>query len=200
MEIFIRANSGGTKLGKSDLLFSLLTSSWDEADGSMESLLEDLNQGGFAFDRDFVLKTCLTVLGKGARYEVAKFRDGKTKEEIISKWDSLSDAIKAVRDLLVNKTYIRSDKAMSSYLPLIPLIYYKYHYPEQFTSNAELTEYLLRVLVTGVFGGSPDNMIDKVVRSIQDQNNFVLKEVYGVIRAEGRSLEITPDEIGRAHV
>jgi hypothetical protein len=195
VEIFIRANSGGTKLGKSDLLFSLLTSSWDEADGSMESLLEDLNRGGFAFDRDFVLKTCLTVLGKGARYEVAKFRDGKTKEEIICKWDSLSDAIKAVRDFLVNKTYIRSDKAMSSYLPLIPLIYYRYHYPEQFAANAELTEYLLRVLVTGVFGGSPDNMIDKVVRSVQDQKNFVLKEVYGVIRAEGRSLEITPDVI-----
>ncbi len=195
VEIFIRANSGGTKLGKSDLLFSLLASSWDEADDSMESLLEDLNKGGFAFDRDFVLKTCLTVLGKGARYEVAKFRDGKTKEEIISKWDSLSDAIKAVRDFLVNKTYIRSDKAMSSYLPLIPLIYYRYHYPEQFATNTELTEYLLRVLVTGVFGGSPDNMIDKVVRSVQDQKNFVLKEVYGVIRAEGRSLEITPDVI-----
>lgn len=195
VEIFIRANSGGTKLGKSDLLFSLLASSWDEADGSMESLLEDLNKGGFAFDRDFILKTCLTVLGKGARYEVAKFRDGKTKEEIISKWDSLSDAIKAVRDLLVNKTYIRSDKAMSSYLPLIPLIYYRYHYPVQFATNTELTGYLLRVLVTGVFGGSPDNMIDKVVRSVQDHNNFVLKEVYGVIRAEGRSLEITPDVI-----
>lgn len=195
VEIFIRANSGGTKLGKSDLLFSLLASSWEDADGSMESLLEELNQGGFAFDRDFVLKTCLTVLGKGARYEVAKFRDGKTKEEIVSKWESLSDAIKAVRDLLVSKTYIRSDKAMSSYLPLIPLIYYRYHYPEQFATNTELTEYLLRVLVTGVFGGSPDNMIDKVVRSVQDQKNFVLKEVYGVIRAEGRSLEITPDVI-----
>lgn len=195
VEIFIRANSGGTKLGKSDLLFSLLTSSWDEADGSTEVLLEDLNKGGFAFDRDFVLKTCLTVLGKGARYEVAKFRDGKTKEEIISKWESLADAIKAVRDLLVNKTYIRSDKAMSSYLPLIPLIYFKYHYPEQFSSNTDLTEYLLRVLVTGVFGGSPDNMIDKVVRSVQKQKSFVLKEVYGVIRAEGRSLEITSDVI-----
>lgn len=195
VEIFIRANSGGTKLGKSDLLFSLLASSWEDADGSMESLLEELNQGGFAFDRDFVLKTCLTVLGKGARYEVTKFRDGKTKEEIVSKWESLSDAIKAVRDLLVSKTYIRTDKAMSSYLPLIPLIYYRYHYPEQFATNTELTEYLLRVLVTGVFGGSPDNMIDKVVRSVQDQKNFVLKEVYGVIRAEGRSLEITADVI-----
>jgi hypothetical protein len=195
VEIFIRANSGGTKLGKSDLLFSLLTSSWDAADGEMESLLEDLNQGGFAFDRDFVLKSCLTMLGKGARYEVGKFRDGKTKEEIITKWPALAEAIKAVRDFLVSKTYIRSDKAMPSYLALIPLIYYRYHYPAKFAANNGLAEYALRVLVTGVFGGSPDNLIDKVVRNIQEQSEFVLPEVYGVIRADGRSLEVTPNVI-----
>ncbi len=192
VEIFIRANSGGTKLGKSDLLFSLLTSSWDEADGEMEALLEDLNQGGFDFDRDFVLKSCLTILGRGARYEVGKFRDGKTKEEIIAKWDELAEAIKAVRDLLVAKTYIRSDRAMPSYLALIPLIYYRFHYPAKFALNRDMAAYLLRVLVTGVFGGSPDNLIDKLVRNIQEQQDFVLSEVYGVIRAEGRSLEITP--------
>lgn len=195
VEIFIRANSGGTKLGKSDLLFSLLTSSWDAADGEMEALLEDINQGGFAFDRDFVLKACLSVLGKGARYEVEKFRDGKTKEDIISKWPELSEAIRAVRDLLVTQTYIRSDKAMPSYLALIPLIYYRYHYPEKFAANTSLAQYLLRVLVTGVFGGSPDNLIDKIVRNIQEKHDFVLPEVFGVIRADGRSLEITPDVI-----
>ncbi|MFA7605619.1 MAG: DUF262 domain-containing protein [Rhodocyclaceae bacterium] len=192
VEIFIRANSGGTKLGKSDLLFSLLASSWDEADGEMEALLEELNQGGFDFDRDFVLKSCLTMLGRGARYEVGKFRDGKTKEEIIAKWDELAEAIKAVRDLLVAKTYIRSDRAMPSYLALIPLIYYRFHYPAKFAANRDMAAYLLRVLVTGVFGGSPDNLIDKLVRNVQEQQDFVLSEVYGVIRAEGRSLEITP--------
>ena len=195
VEIFIRANSGGTKLGKSDLLFSLLTSSWDAADGEMETLLEDLNQGSFAFDRDFVLKACLTVLGKGARYEVDKFRDGKTKEEIIDKWPDLSEAIKAVRDLLVAKTYIRSDKAMPSYLALIPLIFVRYHLPARFAANKDMAAYLLRVLSTGVFGGSPDNLIDKLVRNIQEQGDFVLSEVYGVIRADGRSMEITPDVI-----
>lgn len=192
VEIFIRANSGGTKLGKSDLLFSLLTSSWDEADGEMEALLEDLNQGSFDFDRDFVLKSCLTMLGRGARYEVGKFRDGKTKEEIIAKWDELAEAIRAVRDLLVSKTYIRSDRAMPSYLALIPLIYYRFHHPAKFAANQDMAAYLLRVLVTGVFGGSPDNLIDKLVRNIQEQQDFVLSEIYGVIRAEGRSLEITP--------
>lgn len=47
VEIFIRANSGGTKLGKSELMFSLLTSSWEESEGEMEVLLADLNESGF---------------------------------------------------------------------------------------------------------------------------------------------------------
>ncbi|MCK6436160.1 GmrSD restriction endonuclease domain-containing protein [Rivihabitans pingtungensis] len=195
VEIFIRANSGGTKLSKSDLLFSLLTSNWDEADGAIESLIEDLNQRRFNFNRDFVLKACLTMLHKGARYEVGKFRDGKTKEEIIEKWDELAGAIKAIRDFLASKTYIRSDKAMPSYQALIPLIYFRFHFPEKFSKNRDILDYLLRVLATGVFSGSPDTLIDKIVRKIQDSKDFVVRDIYDVIRESGRSLEITPDVI-----
>jgi len=195
VEIFIRANSGGTKLGKSDLLFSLLTSSWNEADGEMEVLLEDINQGSFDFDRDFVLKCCLVMLGKGARYEVEKFRDGKTKEQIIAKWDDLAGAIRSVRDFVVSKTYIRSDKALPSYLALIPLVFFKYRYPAKFAAATGLADYLLRVLVTSVFGGSPDNLIDKIVRKIEEDGDFVLSHVNEVIRAEGRNLDITPNVI-----
>lgn len=195
VEIFIRANSGGTKLGKSDLLFSLLTSSWDEADGELEELLGKLNQSGFSYDRDFVLKSCLTMLDKGARYEVDKFRDGKTKEEIVEKWPLLSKAILATHDLIQTGTYIRSDRAMPSYLALIPLIYYRFHYPEKFKKNTQLPEYLLRVLVTGAFGGNPDALIDRIVRSIREHDEFILNEVFGVIREAGRSLEITPHVI-----
>ena len=199
VEIFIRANSGGTKLGKSDLLFSLLTSSWDEADAQMEELLSKLNATGFDYDRDFVLKACLTMLDKGARYEVGKFRDGKTKEEIVAKWPELSKAILAVHDLLVTGTYIRSDKAMPSYLALIPLIYYRYHFSAAFSKNAQLPDYLLRVLVTGVFGGNPDTLIDKIVRNVQEQKEFVLPEILGVVREAGRSLDITSHVILDQH-
>lgn len=195
VEIFIRANSGGTKLGRSDLLFSLLTSSWDEADSELEELLGKLNQTGFSYDRDFILKSCLTMLNRGARYEVGKFRDGKTKEEIVEKWPELSKAILATHDLIQSGTYIRSDRAMPSYLALIPLIYYRYHCPALFKVNKQLPEYLLRVLVTGAFGGNPDTLIDRIVRNIQEQKDFVLNEVFGVIRDAGRSLEITPHVI-----
>jgi hypothetical protein len=39
----IRANTGGTRLGKSDLLFSLLGASCAFAEEKMEGLLEALN-------------------------------------------------------------------------------------------------------------------------------------------------------------
>jgi hypothetical protein len=198
VEIFIRANSGGTKLGKSDLLFSLLAADWGDAEGEMEDLLADLNRGGLAFDRDFVLKASLCVLGKGASYEIRKFRDGTTKEQIKAKWEEISAAIKAVRDFVVSKTYIRSDKAMPSYQALIPLVYYRYHFPCQFNATIGLQEYLLRSLINGVFSGSPDNLIDKIVTNIEKSKGFVLNQVFALIRAE-RPLEITRDVIFRQH-
>lgn len=123
VEVFIRANSGGTILGKSDLLFSLLSASWDQSNEEMEFLLEDLNRGGFAFDRDFVLKSCLVILDRGARYEVSKFRQPGVREDIEAKWELISESIKDVSDRLQSETYIRCDKALPSYNVLMPLIY-----------------------------------------------------------------------------
>ena len=195
VEIFIRANSGGTKLGKSDLLFSLLTSTWEDADERMEELLDNLNRSGYEFTRDFVLKTCLSLLGRGARYEVAKFRDGKTREEIIEKWDDISDAIKDVKDFLFGKTFLRTDKAVPSYLALIPVIYFRYHYSEKWRDIQQLELYILRTLITGSFSGTPDNLIDRCTRRISEVGEFDVQQLFRIIRADGRSMEITADTI-----
>lgn len=195
VEIFIRANSGGTRLGKSDLLFSLLTSSWEDAEEQMDELLDELNKTGYDFTRDFILKTCLTLLGKGARYEVAKFRDGKTKESIIDSWAKITSAIKDVKDFLYGKTFIRTDKALPSYLSLIPIIYFRYKFPEKWKKVRELDTYILRTLITGSFSGTPDNLIDKCTKNINETGDFNIKELFGVIRADGRNLDITPDTI-----
>ena len=75
VEIFIRANSGGTTLNKSDLMFTLLTSEWEEADVEMEDFLTEINDNDrFNFNRDFVLKTAMSVLDQGAKYDVDKLR------------------------------------------------------------------------------------------------------------------------------
>ena len=193
VEIFIRANSGGTRLGKSDLLFSLLTSAWEEADDKMEILLDELNMQGFAFTRDFILKTCLTLLGQGARYEVAKFRKSGVREAIEGKWDNIIAATKDVADFVQGSTFIRCDKALPSYLVLIPLVYLRYHYPAAWSTKKDVELYLLRSLLAGAFGGTPDQLIDDIVSKLTDIKTFDLNEVFGVIRSAGRSLELTDD-------
>jgi uncharacterized protein with ParB-like and HNH nuclease domain len=193
VEVFIRANSGGTKLGKSDLLFSLLSSSWDEADDRMTELLDDLNRHGFAFNRDFILKTCLTLLDQGARYEVEKFRKQGVREKIESEWDTISDAVKDVLDFVRGNTFIKCDKALPSYLLLIPLIYVRYHYPTAWKQAKEVETYLVRSALVGAFSGTPDQLIDVIVNKLKELERFDVAEVFGVIRSQGRSLDITED-------
>ncbi len=193
VEIFIRANSGGTRLGKSDLLFSLLTSSWDHADEEMEDLLDQLNRHGFSFPRDFVLKTCLTLLDQGARYEVDKFRKPGVRQEIEQKWENISKAIRDVVDFVRGKTFIRCDKAMPSNLVLIPLIYVRYHFPRAWQQAKDIDKFLLRSLITGAFSGTPDQLIDDLVSKIKQSSGFEVNELFDVIRSKGRSLELTEE-------
>lgn len=195
VEIFIRANSGGTKLSKSDLLFSLLTVEWSDADLNMQDFLADLNNGDqFGFDRDFILKTCLVLLGKAARYEVEKFRDETTRKAIVDQWDQITDAMRDVRDFIVAKTYVRDDAGLPSYMPIIPLIYWRFHYPQLWSEcGAEMSEYLVRTLLTGAFTGQPDTIIDRMVVRIRESGSFDLKALYEVVRDSGRALEITRD-------
>jgi hypothetical protein len=193
VEIFIRANSGGTRLGKSDLLFSLLTSSWDHADGEMEELLNQLNHHGFAFPRDFVLKSCLTLLDQGARYDVDKFRKPGVREEIEIKWENISKAIRDVVDFVQGKTFIRCDKAMPSNLVLIPLIYVRYHFSDAWKLAKDIDKFLLRSLLTGAFSGTPDQLIDDLVAQIKQLQGFDTNDLFDVIRSKGRSLELTED-------
>jgi hypothetical protein len=193
VEVFIRANSGGTKLGKSDLLFSLLNASWEVADESMEDLLDSLNVHGFAFDRDFVLKTSLTLLNHGARYEVEKFRKPGVREDVEAKWDVIAQAIQDVLDFVRGKTFIQCDKALPTYLVLIPLIYVRYHFRDEWKQAKELDSYLLRCSLAGAFSGNPDNLLDALVNKLAQLSEFDLDEVFGVIRSQGRSLELTED-------
>ena len=195
VEIFIRANSGGTKLGKSDLLFSLLGTKWGAADEMMDDLLDSLNQHGFSFDRDFVLKTALTVLDKGARYEVGKFRKEGVREEVQARWEDISAAIQDVLDLVRGKSFIQCDRALPTYLVLIPLVYTRYHYPGAWKRAKEVDTYLLRCSLSGAFGFHSDEVIDGLVKKVNELKAFDVDEMFGVLRSQKRSLEITEEQL-----
>ena len=195
VEIFIRANSGGTLLGKSDLLFSLLTSSWEEADQQMDDVLEILNISGYQFTRDFILKTCLSLLNKGATYEVSKFRNKQTKDAIIDGWDQIVEAINDVKEFVYHHTFLRNDTSMPSYLTLIPLIYFRYHFRRQWKKSRGLERYILHTLIAGAFSGSPDGLIDKLISNIRETGEFNTQTMFKLIGSSNRSIELSQDKL-----
>ncbi|WP_441317324.1 DUF262 domain-containing protein [Herbaspirillum seropedicae] len=195
IEIFIRANSGGTRLSKSDLMFTLLIGDWDIADIEMQDLLSSINGDRFDFTRDFVLKTALAVLDQGARYNVDKLRDENLKNQISDNWKSISRSISFVRDFLIDKTFIRSDQALASYNALIPLIYLHYHYPNEWGNGRAQKDYLLRVLLAGAFSGQPDGLVDKINHHIKEKKEFNKKSIFRIIQDDSRSLQLYPEHL-----
>ncbi|MGL4850373.1 MAG: GmrSD restriction endonuclease domain-containing protein [Clostridium sp.] len=197
VEIFIRANSGGTTLEKSDLLFALLTANIEEIEERLEELIKDLNSAGYNFTRDVVLKMCLCIIGAGAKYDVSKFRSNDNLKKIDENWDEISNAIKCVKDFIFEKTYLRCDKTLSAYTPLIPLVYLKYHYPKSFEEAMKngLDIWLAKIMLAGVYSGSSDAIVDLTIKDIEENKGIDFESLKTVFKNKNRVLEITEDVI-----
>ena len=197
VEIFIRANSGGTPLDKSDLMFSLLTANWEEIEDDLANFLNDLNRTAFKFGRDFILKTSLILIGTGAKYDVKKFRKDENLKNLQDNWESIKNSIREIRDFLVKYTFIKDDKALPSYLALIPLIYFNYKYPDKWkqADKEKLARWLTRVLLTGAFSGSSDTLLDALVRRINEKTDFDIDIINTEIMNRGRTISISEESL-----
>ncbi len=194
VEIFIRANNGGTKLSKSDLMFSLMISDWADADIKMDEFLDSINNE-FEFERDFILKTAMVLLDEGAKYDVKKLRNDDIKNQIRIQWENITNTIKQIKDYIISNTYIRTNKALSSQLALIPLIYFKYHFPDKWEATPQKQNYVLRILLTSAFSGRPDALIDKIINKIKSTSEFNVNEIYEVIKSDGRQVSLSSEDL-----
>ena len=75
LKIFIRVNSGGTKLSYSDLLMSIMTRSFtDDIRTEINNRVDDYNVQGFGcFGRDQILKTALMLIGAKHTFSLKNF-------------------------------------------------------------------------------------------------------------------------------
>jgi hypothetical protein len=206
LEIFIRANSGGTPLGKSDLLFSLLARKWEEADEQMDDLLERVNKDQYDFKRDFVLKLSLVLLGAKAAYKVSKFRSPGFRESMVVQWRNLSDSFAAIRDFVQENTYMQDAKALPSELLLIPFIYLRFKYPTQWRKlvsteegKSEVAKFMARLSLAGTFAGAKDNLIDALVNEVDDaKGQLDIKAMEAAIQRNNQPIAATEARVEKA--
>jgi len=212
LDIFIRTNAGGTRLGYSDLLFSKIKVRWRgvmDARNEFREVLESMNEGGLKFDNDFILKTALVCLAKDSeavRFKLSKFNDEKVLE-IQTVWDKLKNALIAVRDHMVNELYISNDKLITSYNALIPLVSYAFlndlrTFERKGATDLrpyydDIKDYVYRTLVTGAFGSQADTTlwnIQEIMRS-EVGKPFPAHKIFGKLRSMGKQIEIQEEVV-----
>ena len=207
LQIFIRINSGGTKLSYSDLLLSIATAQWKEKDARevIHDFVDDINKidPGFAFHKDLVLKSCLVLADiPDVRFRVDNFN--KANMDTIEKnWEKISSSLRAAIELVANFGY--NAKSLIATNALIPIAYfiYKNEFEGQILDKGNresdrkaIKEWLARVLLKGTFGGSPDSIYPGMRDLINDNlGHFPLKETIDFYKGKSKSISFSSDEI-----
>lgn len=206
LQIFIRINSGGTKLSYSDLLLSIATAEWQggSARELIHGFVDELNNTGnrFRFDKDFVLKACLVLADiTDVKFRVDNF--SRTNMDIIQqKWAAIQDALRAAVKLVSSFGY--DSQTLTATNALIPISYFLL--ANDFTSSIfsaarendrkAAREWLGRVLLKRVFGGQPDGLYGRMRRLINDNSGrFPLAEIATYYRGRRKSIDFTSEEL-----
>lgn len=184
LDVFIRTNSGGTKLDFSDLLMSIAVANWEgDFRKELDDLITHIHQNvdmGFYLDRDWVLKACLMLTDADVRFKVRNFKSEQVKK-IQKEWNAIKVCIK--ESFLLVRRFGINPQSLTSKNAVIPICYflYKKHLGEtplyQAINNlakcheyrATISQWFYMVLLKGVFGGQADAILASM-RDILDAN------------------------------
>ncbi|MGS2726538.1 DUF262 domain-containing protein [Psychroserpens sp. BH13MA-6] len=207
LQIFIRINSGGTKLSYSDLLLSIATAQWEEKDARevIHQFVDEINSigDGFKFNKDFVLKSCLVLADlNDIKFKVDNFT--KANMAIIeNKWNGISVSVKRAVELVSKLGYSRDNLPATN--TVIPIAYFIYknefentilHSQSRQQDRLQIKEWLARVLIKGTFGGQPDSIYPVMRKLINEhKGHFPLTEIINYYKGRRKSISFTEDDI-----
>ena len=174
-DIFIRINSGGTKLEYSDILFSYAISNWQTKNARTEiiGLVDHINQDldtEFKISKDFILKTFLFLYHNEIKFSIKSFDNGFITNKIENNWKKIKPSIITAFKLL--KSFGLNAKTLHSDNAVMPIVYFIYH--KQFEENFVLDsihfkdnrklikKYILRSIILKPFSSSADTVLTNI--------------------------------------
>jgi len=211
LDIFVRANEGGIKLSKSDLLLAMVTSKWgkvnarEEIYGFVDRINKELTHKN-NFDKDFIMKSCLVLSDLPVQYKVENFNN-KNLELIYTKWEDIKSAVERTIKL-INSFGIDRDN-LTSANALIPISYYFNKRPSvdlfgttesDVKNRSVIRQWLSMSLLNNVFGGTSDNILRdlrKVVKEAPTEGEFPIGKVNAEIAKAGRIARFDDDALDR---
>lgn len=207
LDIFVRLNSGGTPLSKTDLLFSTVISHWDEGRKKIDQLLSFINNigHGFGFSSDFIMRTCLYLLDFNISMKIESFKK-ENVDKIEGNWDNIEGAVTDTVNLLDQFGFFGNN--IISYNAIMPIIYYRYHNNVKFDKSdsnktnpikEELNKYFVAAQLKQIFGASSNTVLTKIrevlVTEKKEKKPFTLASLQNINFKSGKTLCFTDEEI-----
>jgi len=183
LEIFVRVNSGGTKLTAGDLMFAAMKEGWEDIEAHVEQTVDLLNGGRLGIESDLVLKGLLLAQGEGAELGPDRF-DGDKGSALLAKmeagWERADQAFRELRDFMLHAVHLRADRLVRSYNALLPLFVYLYLHPQpDEQSRMRMVAYFHKAQLFGWFGSQGDailNTLAGILRKSEDAS-FPLEQI-----------------------
>ena len=199
LDIFVRVNSAGKTLTKTDLLFSTIVAHWEDGRSQIEDFLEKLNSkgDGFSFDNDFMMKTCLVLTERPSKLRVQSFCQ-KNVQKIIASWEDITKALESTVDLLVG--WGVCGETLTATNAAIPLAYASLKGCDFSKSNADLRLFLIKSLLAGIYGAHGDQLLSDLrayfSKNLATNSRFSLSdfETNGKL-PPGKSIRISNEQL-----
>lgn len=196
LDIFVRVNSGGTKLTASDLMFAAMKEGWEDIEENMEETVEMLNDGRLGFDTEFPLKAMLVALGEGAETHPEKFNGAKGEsllKRLRDAWPQSEIAFQQLRDFIRQDLRLASDRLVLSYRAFVPIFDFLFHNPKPKPEDRALMRaFFYKSQLFGWYSSSTDTVLNSLHTIVgQKQCGFPLEAVKQMFKAKYQAVELS---------
>ncbi|MDO8774054.1 MAG: DUF262 domain-containing protein [Burkholderiaceae bacterium] len=205
LEVFVRVNNGGTKLDAGDLMFAAMKGLSGDIEEQVEEIASQLGIGDLTFDKAWVLKTIVLTL-TGSATLGPKLFSGKSGEALMSRvvedWSRIEAAFQQLHDLLQNDIGVTTDRLVRSYLALVPVVDYLYHFPGPDPAQRQrIVGYFHKAQLFNWFSASTDQLLAGLHSKITSSGKiFPLEEIKTFFVGYRRDVELTEGNIGGSRV
>jgi hypothetical protein len=209
LDIFIRVNSGGTVLSKSDLLLSVATAQFKERDAreAIHGLVDDLNAigQGFSLTKDLVLKAGLLLTDRGdIRFVAVSFTE-ESMTLLDRAWDEIDRSLRVAVRLLASFGLSAKTLTANSVVLVVADYIHQRRLGSEYISSVTFRDdrervrsWVIRSLVkAGIWGSNLDTILVRLrrVMRVHGQASFPAAELENELAAMGKPLSIGSQEL-----
>lgn len=166
LEMFVRFNSGGKQLKKSDITMSILEAYWPQARREFGKILID---DFYGFGSDFIVRTALMLYGDVIKSTISK----SIATDLMNNWSDFKKALHNLSSLL-KELNIDIKRFINGWNVLLPIIYMIYYNPNEYKDYIDdIRAYIIRSIFFSYFQSGTTAKLQQMKTNMNSFNSKI---------------------------